>query len=138
MINKASFRHPAVLLVGDTLVLVLVTLAGFASHRTLGSAGGRILATFIPFWAAWLFVAYPIGLFDPARAVQFGQLWRPLWAMALAAPLGSWLRGLWLNAPVQPVFVAVMLAVGGAAFLAWRLVFVLALRKNGEPDSHTP
>jgi hypothetical protein len=56
--------------------------------------------------------------------------------MALAAPLGSWLRGLWLNSPVQPVFVAVMLAVGGSAFLLWRLLYALVMRQKDVPDSH--
>ncbi|OGO13254.1 MAG: hypothetical protein A2Y93_05285 [Chloroflexi bacterium RBG_13_68_17] len=58
------------------------------------------------------------------------QLWRPVLAALLAAPLGAMLRGLWLNAPVLPVFAVVMGAVLGAAMFAWRLLAAAFLRRR--------
>lgn len=41
-------KHLALLLGGDSLTLALVTMIGFASHGTLGSAGVRMVTTFAP------------------------------------------------------------------------------------------
>lgn len=125
---------PLGLMAGDLLTLILVTLAGFASHQTLGSAGARILATLIPSALAWLAVAPFLGVYDRARAADLRQLWRPAWAMILAAPLMAVLRGFLLGAPVMPIFVAVMAAVSAAGILIWRLLYAWlsarALRRN--------
>ena len=116
-------RRILVLLVGDTVTLFLVTLAGFARHNTLDSAGLRMLSTFIPLSLAWFLIAPHLGAFDLQRLADFRQLWRPVWAMALAAPLFAWMRGVWLNAPVLPVFVTVMGGTSALALLVWRLIY---------------
>jgi hypothetical protein len=108
---------------GDLLTLAVVTVIGFASHQTLGTAGKRILATLIPSLIAWLAVAPFLGAYDRARAVDLRQLWRPVWAMILAAPLAAVLRGFWLGAPVMPIFAAVMGGVSAAGILIWRLLY---------------
>ena len=48
-----------ILLVGDIIVLGLITLFGFATHNELGSAGLRMFTTFIPLLAAWLLLSPP-------------------------------------------------------------------------------
>ena len=50
-------RYLALLIVGDIITLVIVTVIGFASHGTLGSAGARMLTTFFPTAVAWFLVA---------------------------------------------------------------------------------
>lgn len=116
-------RRMLVLVVGDIVTLLLVTLFGFARHSTLDTAGVRMLATLIPLLVAWFLVAPHLGAFDRGRVSDIRQVWRPAWAMLLAAPLFAWLRGLWLNAPVLPIFVAVMGGIGALALLVWRLIY---------------
>jgi hypothetical protein len=124
-------RHnrPEILIAGDLLVLALVTAYGFASHNELGSAGWRMLTTFLPLLAGWLLAALPLGALDPLRASDLRQLWRPFWAMILAGPLAACLRGVWLETPIQPVFVVVLGGVSALALLAWRLVFWMLISR---------
>ena len=56
----------------------------FAFHPWLGmvaTAGALIIAKL----AAWLLTAPFLGAFDPQRMATTSQLWRPFWAMILAA-----------------------------------------------------
>jgi hypothetical protein len=131
-ISYSRAIRPAILLVGDTLTLALVTVAGFASHQTLDTAGARMLTTFLPSLAAWLLVAPHLSVFDERRIRSARSLWRPFWAMILAAPLAAWLRGVWLGTPIQPVFVAVLGGLSGLAILAWRGLYFLAASKSSE------
>lgn len=117
-------------LAGDIITLALVTLVGFATHNELGTAGFRLFTTFIPLLAAWLLVAPHLRAFDPWCLTHPAQLWRPLWAMILAAPLAGWLRGVWLNAPIQPVFVFVLGGVSSLALFVWRGFFWLVVARE--------
>ena len=121
-IDRVSFRP--VLLLGDLLVLALVTLLGFATHGELATAGLRLLSTFIPLCAAWGLVAPWLGLFSPSITQDARQLWRPVLAAILAAPLAGWLRGFWLNAPILPVFVLVMAGTMALSLAAWRGIWL--------------
>lgn len=112
-----------VLIVGDVITVALVTAVGFASHGTLGSAGSRILTTFVPLLIAWVAVAPFLGVYDPDRIRHASQLWRPFWAMVLAAPLAAWLRAVWLNAPILWIFVLVLGGFSALGILAWRVLF---------------
>ena len=122
MIEKGQWREILVLLVGDIFTIALVTIYGFASHATLGSAGSRILATFIPLMIGWLAAAPLLGLYQHDTVSSLRQIWRPFWAMILGAPLAALLRGVWLNAAIQPLFVFVLGGVAALAILAWRLL----------------
>lgn len=113
------------LLGGDAIVLGLVTLVGFASHETLQTAGLRILMTFLPLLLAWLLVAPHLGVFDPARITAARQLWRPFWAMILAAPFAVFLRGLLLNTSISPVFVIIIGGISAIALLLWRGAYII-------------
>ena len=113
------------LFLGDVLVLALTTLVGFSFHGTLDTASGRILTTFLPSLVAWLLVAPFLGAYDLDRTLQFQQLWHPFWAMVLAAPMAALLRGLWLNAPIIPIFVIVLGGINALAMLIWRGLYCL-------------
>ena len=52
------------LIIGDILTLAVVTVIGFASHGTAGTAGSRMLTTFIPLLAAWLLIAPHLKVYD--------------------------------------------------------------------------
>ncbi|MGD2158976.1 MAG: DUF3054 domain-containing protein [Anaerolineales bacterium] len=112
-----------ILIIGDVLIILLITIMGFASHGTLDTAGGRMLTTFIPFVLAWFLVAPFLGIYDVSQLSQPAQLWRPFWSMVLAAPMGALLRGLWQNRPIIPTFVLVIGGISSLAILAWRAFF---------------
>ena len=115
-------------MVGDLIVVLLTTVTGFANHGELASAGlSRMAATFVPFAFAWFVVSPWLGCFEAERVTRPTDLWRPPLAALLAAPLGAIVRGLWLGAPVIPVFAVVMGAVLGAALFAWRLLAMALL-----------
>ncbi len=124
-----SKKPLGILLAGDVLTLALTTVVGFASHGTAGSAGARMLTTFVPLVAAWFLVAPHLQVFDLQRAVDPRQLWRPFWAMVLAGPFAAWLRGAWLKAPILPLFVVILGGVSAYAILAWRALFWLLFRR---------
>lgn len=121
------------LIAGDILVFALVTMFGFASHNELGSAGGRMLTTFIPLLASWFLIAPFVGVYKMEYVLEPRQLWRPFWAMVLAGPMAGWLRGVWLDQVILPVFVVVIGGVSALAILSWRALFWFGwsrLRKN--------
>ncbi|HEX6304057.1 MAG TPA: DUF3054 domain-containing protein [Anaerolineales bacterium] len=125
--KKSSFSAPRmILLIGDTFILALMTLIGFFFHGTLGTGGGRLLTTFLPSLAAWLLIAPHLGAYDPQRAAQLRQVWRPFWAMLLSAPMAAWLRAIWLNTAVVPIFVVVFGGVNALAILLWRAIYGVA------------
>lgn len=133
MAKRQSNRLFVILLVGDFITLGLITVIGFASHGTLGSAGSRLLTTFIPSVFGWLAAAPLIGAYRPDLAVQFRQLWRPVWSAALGMPFAAWLRGIWLNAAIQPIFVLVMIGVAMAGILIWRMLFCFLAKSWAKP-----
>jgi hypothetical protein len=129
--NRRSFStSSSILITGDVVALALVTLFGFASHGTLDTAGGRMLTTFIPLTAAWFLVAPHLGAFDLHRAIDARELWRPFWAMVIAAPLAAWLRGVMLGAPILPIFVVILGGISAMALLVWRGLFCLAASRE--------
>lgn len=123
------------LFVGDALTLALVTMFGFATHNTLGSAGSRMLTTYLPLLVSWMLIAPHLGAYDLRRVVEFRQLWRPFWAMVLAGPFAAFLRAAWLGTAILPIFVVVLGGISALALLAWRLVYWVVVtrvkRANG-------
>lgn len=109
-------------LVGDILVLAMMTVVGFASHGEL-KAGPRMLATFIPFVLAWLWVSPWFGLYEEDVLRQPRQVWRVLWAWSAGAPLGALSRALVLGREVVPVFVLVVFTLNGLALVLWRATY---------------
>ena len=128
MRNRSNIQR-YYLIIGDTLTLAIVTVIGFASHGTAGTAGSRMLTTFIPLLVAWLLVAPYLKVYDPEIALDVRQLWRPFWAMVLAGPMAAWLRGVLLNSPILPVFVVILGGVSALAILAWRGLYWLLMTR---------
>jgi hypothetical protein len=125
-----STRFPWILLLGDVITFALVTLFGFATHGTLDTAGLRMLTTFFPVLAAWLLFAPFSGVYQPDRAADFRSLWRPFLAMVLAAPFAAWIRGVWLDTVILPVFVVVLGGICALAIIAWRTLYCLVLNRR--------
>jgi hypothetical protein len=121
-------KHRLVLLAGDSIVLALVTLFGFARHGEIGSGGLRILWTYLALLVSWFLIAPFLGAYDLQKAADIRQLWRPFYAMVLAGPFAGWLRGVLLgNALVSPVFVLVFGGISALAITGWRALYWLVV-----------
>ncbi|UCF27863.1 MAG: DUF3054 domain-containing protein [Chloroflexota bacterium] len=118
-----------VLIAGDIITLAVVTVIGFASHGTANTAGARMLTTFIPLVVAWFLVAPFLNVYKSEYVLDGLQLWRPVWAMVLAAPMAAWLRGVMLSSPVLPIFVVILGSASVAGILIWRALFWLVANR---------
>ncbi len=107
---------------GDVVVLVVLTIIGFASHSTLDETL-RLVVTTAGVLVAWAVVAPWFGAFSAPTITRWSSVWRVALAWAIAAPVAGFLRGLILDLVVSPTFILVTIAVNGAALVAWRLVF---------------
>lgn len=123
------------LISGDILAIAIVTVIGFATHGEVGAGSPspyivlpRMLAAFVPLTVSWFLLAPWFGLFQPGIVAGFKQLWRPVLAMLFAAPLAALLRGLWLNAPIIPIFAVVLASTSALGMLIWRGIYFLLNR----------
>ena len=120
------------LVLGDGLVILLVTAVGFATHGELGTAPlSRLLSTLLPLALGWALAAPWLGLFDPLVSASPRMLWRPAYAMLLAGPLAAFLRGVALNSVILPIFVAVFTLSAAFAMTLWRGLWLLLARPRG-------
>ncbi len=125
---KNSIRF---LILGDALAIAIVTFIGFATHgETDLSFLPRMLAAFLPVTLSWFLLAPWFGLFQSEITFNLKQLWRPVIAMLFAAPLAAVLRGLWLNAPIIPIFAVVLASTSAFGMLVWRGIYFLLRRKS--------
>lgn len=122
------------LIAGDIITLAIVTLIGFASHGTAGTAGTRMLTTFLPLTIAWFLVAPFLKVYLNEIVYDFRQLWRPFWATILAAPMAAFLRGLFLSSPILPLFVVILGGVSALAILLWRVIYWLVAVRMKQND----
>jgi hypothetical protein len=120
--NNNAKRNIA--LVGDLICLVFITIVGFANHGILGSVGIRMWFTILPLLLLWLVIAPFFSLYEKNSLEEPRYFWRPLLAMLFVAPTAAWLRGLWLQTPVQPVFILVLFGFNSMAILLWRAILM--------------
>lgn len=119
------------LIVGDVLAILLVTIIGFATHGEADlSFLPRMSAVFFPLVISWFLLSPFLELFQPAITSNPRQLWRPALAMIFAAPLAAVLRGFLLNAPIIPIFAAVLAATSAFGMLLWRGLYIVLSRKR--------
>ena len=122
-----------ILYAGDTVALALITFIGFATHGEADLAFlPRMAAAFFPLLISWFLLASFVGLFQDQTFAWARQLWRPALTALFAAPLAAVLRGFLLNAPVIPVFAAVLAATTAVGMAVWRGIFFLLNRKGRE------
>ncbi len=114
------------LALGDSGMLALITIIGFASHGETGlSFAPRMLTTFLPLLVGWFLIAPWLGLFDEQVNSDPRQFWRPILAMVLAAPLTAILRAVMLNGAALPLFTLILGGSAALGMLAWRLLWRL-------------
>ena len=122
-----------VLILCDLLVIVLITIIGFASHGEVGASFlPRMSAIFFPLSISWFLLAPALGLFQKDVASNPKQLWRPALAAFFAAPLATVLRGFLLNAPVIPIFAIVLSATSAFGILVWRGIYLFLQRSKNQ------
>ena len=113
-----------ILILGDLLAIALVTFIGFATHGEAElSFLPRMAALFFPLSISWLLLAPALGLFQRQITANSKQLWRPALGMIFAAPLAAVLRGFILNAPIIPIFAAVLAATSALGMVIWRWIW---------------
>jgi hypothetical protein len=119
-----------VLILGDILAILIVTIIGFASHGEADTSFlPRMAATFFPLLISWFLLAPFLELFHAENTSNFKQLWRPVIAMIFAGPLAAVLRGLLLNAPIIPIFALVLSATSALGMLVWRAIYFFFNRR---------
>ena len=112
---------------GDALALLLVTLIGERSHN-IPLISGRWLSTFLPLLLAWGLTAPWLGLYSQAVAQRPQVIWRAVWAALLATPMATWMRGLWLQSAISPIFALVLTGFVALTMALWRGITLLARR----------
>jgi len=111
------------LIAGDLLVLVLFTVIGRISHNLPLSVGAVLWTTF-PFALAWLVIAPLMGLYRPDVQTRFLSVtWRTGLAVFVAAPLGSYLRGILLGHHIIFIFYVITTVTLLLMIWLWRWGF---------------
>ncbi|HET9910558.1 MAG TPA: DUF3054 domain-containing protein [Anaerolineales bacterium] len=120
----------SILVLGDILAIAIVTFIGFASHSEADlSFLPRMAAVFFPLVISWFLLAPALGLFQQEITVNPKQLWRPAFAALFAGPLATVLRGFLLNAPVIPLFAAILSGTFALGMVIWRVLYFFLNRK---------
>lgn len=119
-------RRKWILYAGDVFSIAALTLIGFATHgETDISFLPRMGALFVPMALSWFLIAPWFGLFQRETTSNLTQLWRPVLAMLFAVPLAAVLRGFILNAPILPIFAAILAGTSALGMLIWRGLYFL-------------
>jgi hypothetical protein len=118
-------RRTVWLALGDAAAILLLSIIGYLTHYAGKEPFSlRWLSTFLPFCLGWAMAAVPMGLYNPRIAQNWlDSFWRAALGAALAAAFATMLRGFWLNAPVQPIFMGVLASMGALAMALWRFAW---------------
>ena len=115
-----------ILIVGDVVAVIVLTLIGFASHNELSASYiSRMGATFFPVVIAWLGIAPWLGLLDEDFASKSRPFWRVTFAALYASTMAAFLRSLILGA--QGIPVGFLFGLGGASLVGmnvWRWLYI--------------
>ena len=116
-------------IIGDAVVLVAITAAGFLTHSTLDETW-RLAITTLGVLLAWALVAPWYGAFSTIVLTRPTAVWRVGWAWAIAAPVAGFIRALVLGVAVSATFVLVLVAVNGVVMVAWRATFAAVQQRR--------
>jgi hypothetical protein len=121
----------SILVLGDILAIAILTLIGFATHGEADlSFLPRMAVFFFPLGISWFLLAPALGLFQQETTSSLKQLWRPALTGFFAGPLAAVLRGFILNAPIIPVFAAVLAGTAALGMVIWRLIWYWIARRS--------
>ena len=119
------------LLLGDTLVIAILTFIGFATHGE-GDVSfiPRMATTFVPLLLGWFLLAPWFGLFDEQVVSNPKLLWRVLLAMFFVAPLATILRSALLHSAALPIFTLILGSTNGLGIWIWRGIYTFFAQQN--------
>lgn len=121
----------SILVLGDILAIAILTLIGFATHGEADlSFLPRMAVFFFPLGISWFLLAPALGLFQQETTSSLQQLWRPALTGFFAGPLAAVLRGFILNAPIIPIFAAVLAGTAALGMVLWRLIWYWIARRS--------
>ena len=115
--------------VGDVLVLVVLTVVGFSTHSTLDETW-RLTVTTVGVLVAWAVVAPWFDAFSTEVLTRPVSVWRIAWAWAIAAPVAGFLRAWVLGVGVSATFILVLIAVNGSVLVIWRAVYAAVRQRS--------
>ena len=119
-----------ILILGDILALAAITLIGFATHgETSLSFLPRMGTTFFPLVVSWFLIAPWLGLFEEQIVLDRRQIWRPVLAMVLAAPMAAILRAAMLNTAALPLFALILGSTSALGIFIWRGLYSWLAKK---------
>ena len=124
---KQNRRFLFLLAAGDLLSMLIISIVGFATHNE--AINWQILTTFLPYTLSWALFAPWLGVYRPDFTRAPLQVWRPMLAVFLAAPMAAWLRGVWLNRAILPIFVLVLGLSAALGLGIWRLAWAFISRR---------
>ena len=120
-----------ILILGDILVIAILTFIGFATHgETDISYFPRMGTTFFPVLVSWFLIAPWLGLFDEQVIANPKLLWHILLAMVFIAPLAVILRAALLHSAVQPLFALILGGSNALGMLVWRALYLFITKQN--------
>ena len=120
-----------ILILGDIITLVILTIIGFATHgETDASFLPRMAAVFCPVVFGWFVLAPWFGLFNETVINSPKNLLRILLAFLFVAPLAVILRGAWFNAPVLPLFALIFGSSNALGLMVWRWLYQAIVSKR--------
>jgi len=123
--------NKSLLIAGDILALAVTTVIGFATHgETDLSFLPRMMTTFLPLVLSWFLIAPWLDLFEAGIVLNARQLWRPVLAMLLAAPLATILRAYMLNGAALPLFTLILGSAAALGILVWRGLYHSLSNRN--------
>ena len=128
-------KIPIGLIAGDVLGVLFLSLYGYWTHNAGKEPFSfRWISTFLPLCLGWALAAIPMGLYEPKIArVWRSVFWRAFLAGLLAAPFATMLRGFWLNAAVQPIFMAFLTGFGALLMMVWRAAYAWLVSRARTP-----
>jgi hypothetical protein len=119
-----------ILIGGDILAFIILTIIGFATHgETNSSFLSRMAAVFFPVVFAWFVLAPWFGLLDETIIITPKNLLRIPLAFLFVAPLAVILRGAMLNAPALPLFALIFGGSNAIGMIFWRWLYILIARR---------
>lgn len=124
-------RSQLALLFGDILLLTALAIIGFINHSDINGfweslTNGHFWALWVPIVIGWLIVSSLAGVLNLHNATKISQLWRVALVAVIVMPIAVWVRSLFLsNDSIATVFVSVLILLGLATMIIWRLIYVL-------------
>jgi len=124
-------NNKRLLILGDILVIAILTFIGFATHgETEATFLPRMGTTFFPVLIAWFLIAPWFGLFEEQVITNPKNLWRIALAVLFAAPFAAVLRSVLLHASILPLFVLILGGFNMLGMMIWRWIYILLTQRT--------